>query len=126
MADQSRFCCANGDFAESAFMLRNVPRFLNRFDLTCNREDHRIEYFISRNLSGIKFSYALAVSHDKFKNYLHVAKFCPQLTQRDDSKYLSSVCFYLRDVWRIIQKTAGGWWRERGLRSGGCVRFPLR
>ena len=55
MTDQSQFCSAHADFAESAFMLRNVPRFLNRFDLTYNREDHRIEYFISRNLSGIKF-----------------------------------------------------------------------
>jgi hypothetical protein len=76
-------------------MARNVPRFLKRFDLTYNREDCCIEYFICQHMSGITFSYALAVSHDKIRNHLHVAKFCPQLTQRIDSKYLSSVCFYL-------------------------------
>jgi hypothetical protein len=80
---------------ESEFMVRNVPRFLDRFDLTYNREDFCIEYFISRHLSIKKFSYALVVSFDKIRNQLHVAKFCPQLMQRADSKYHSSVCFYL-------------------------------
>jgi hypothetical protein len=80
---------------ESEFMVQNVPRFLGRFDLTYNREDYCIEYFISRHLNCKKFSYALVVSFDKIRKQLHVAKFCPQLTKRADSKYLSSVCFHL-------------------------------
>ncbi|MBI9074883.1 MAG: hypothetical protein JEZ02_05665 [Desulfatibacillum sp.] len=79
----------------SPFMTRQVPRFLERFSLSCYEEDLCTEYFIESLSTHQTISSALVLSQNTFANNLHVSRFYPELFKLSETKYMSAVAFYL-------------------------------
>lgn len=80
---------------EIKFIQKHIQRLLNHYTLSYCRKDNYTEYFITNKQTNRRISYALKLSYYHPTNRLHVAKFCPMLSQQPDSKYLSAACFYL-------------------------------
>ena len=81
--------------SESTFMQKNVPLFLQRFFITCFKEDSCIEYFINKPASTDTVSSSLVFCYNAMAKDLHVSRFHPELYLQANSKYLSAACFYL-------------------------------
>jgi hypothetical protein len=87
--------CADPAAGVPVFMETQVKRLLERYFLTCAREDTCMEYFLwdtkNRNLVSLN----LILSHDRFSRGVYISKFYPQLFLTPDSRFLSAACFYL-------------------------------
>ena len=80
---------------ESEFMKRNVPRLLDRFDISYFKEANCIEYFITDKGTAVEISFMIVLSLDTISREIHVSRFYPELYKKLRSKYLSAACFYL-------------------------------
>jgi hypothetical protein len=80
---------------ESEFMKRNVPRLLDRFDISYFKEENCIEYFITDKGTEAEISFMIVLSLDTISKEIHVSRFYPELYKQDNARYLSAACFYL-------------------------------
>jgi hypothetical protein len=80
---------------ESQFMKRNVPRLLDRFDISYFKEENCIEYFIVDKDTELQISFMIVLSLDTNSREIHVSRFYPELYKQDNARYLSAACFYL-------------------------------
>jgi len=80
---------------ESQFMKRNLPRLLDRFDISYFREENCVEYFIADKGTEEQISYMIVLSLDTNSREIHVSRFYPEIYKQDNARYLSAACFYL-------------------------------
>jgi len=80
---------------ESQFMKTNVPRLLDRFDISYFKEENCIEYFILDKGTEVQISFMIVLSLDTNSKEIHVSRFYPELYKQDNARYLSAACFYL-------------------------------
>jgi hypothetical protein len=80
---------------QADFIKEKVGLLLSRYQLSCAIEDSRIEYFLTELDSENEVSFDIVLALNQFAKHIHVCKFYPNLSQRQDSKYLSAACFYL-------------------------------
>ena len=94
---------------ESPFMKHNIPRLLDRYDLSYYKEDDCVEYFITEKGTAEQMSYAIVFSLNRHSKEIHVSRFCPELYKQIESKFLSAACFYL-----LIHHFAGIYHLDKG------------
>ncbi|MBW2170503.1 MAG: hypothetical protein JRF69_00750 [Deltaproteobacteria bacterium] len=76
-------------------MKRNLPRLLDRFDISYFKEETCVEYFIADKSTAAQISYVIVLSLDTTSREIHVSKFYPELRKEGNARYLSAACFYL-------------------------------
>jgi hypothetical protein len=94
--------CADPVPAIPVFMETQVKRLLERYFLTCTREDTCMEYFLWDVKTRDLVSLNLILSHDRFSRGIYISKFYPQLFLTHDCRFLSAACFYL-----LVHHSAG-------------------
>jgi hypothetical protein len=87
--------CADPAPGVPEFMKIQVKRLLERYFLTCAREETCLEYFLWDVKTRDLVSLNLIVSHDRFSRGIYISKFYPQLFLSHDCRFLSAACFYL-------------------------------
>ena len=87
--------CADPAPGVPMFMEIQVKRLLERYFMTCARDDTCVEYFLWDAKTRHLISLNLILSHDRFARGLYVSKFYPQLFLEHDPRFLSAACFYL-------------------------------
>ena len=79
----------------SPFMDIQVNRLLERYFLTCTREDTCMEYFLWDVKTRDLVSLNLILSHDRLARGIYISKFYPQLFLECQPRFLSAACFFL-------------------------------
>ncbi|HSL60216.1 MAG TPA: hypothetical protein VK885_00400 [Desulfotignum sp.] len=87
--------CARTADGAPGFMEIQVKRLLERYFLTCTREDTCLEYFLWDVKTRDLVSLNLILSHDRFAGGIYISKFYPRLFLTGDGRFLSAACFYL-------------------------------
>lgn len=79
----------------SDFLNEKLALFLERFSISCFREDNRIEYSITDLQRQEEVSFSVVLVHNIFARRIHISKFYPGLYRLTDCRYLSAACFEL-------------------------------
>jgi hypothetical protein len=79
----------------SLFIQKNMPLFLNRFTIFYTLDESQIQYCIHEIKSDKDVSCSIEINMDCEKKRINVLMFYPGLEQLPDTRYFSSVCFFL-------------------------------
>lgn len=82
-------------FQDSIFISKNTLLLLSRFSLSYRHEFSCVDYYINDIETGICISKEILFTLDRLEGHIVVSRFYPELSKRNNSKYLSATCFYL-------------------------------
>ena len=79
----------------SLFIREHLSDFLDRYQISCSKENLCCDYCILNRGSNSQISSSLILSLNTYAKQIHVSRFYPELYKEPRPKYLSATCFYL-------------------------------